>query len=54
MLYEGEVFRPFDSQMYKGKFKHIDMLDELCKEMRGRIDMRNKLAGICMKNGCLC
>ena len=45
MLYEGEVFRPFGPQMYKGKFKHIDMLDELCKEMRGRIDMRNKLAG---------
>lgn len=45
MLYEGEVFRPFGPQMYKGKFEHIDMLDELCKEMRGRIDMRNKLAG---------
>ena len=30
MLYE-EVFRR--TQMYKGKFKHIDMLDELCKEM---------------------
>ena len=44
MLYEAK-YSDLGPQMYKGKFKHIDMLDELCKEMRGRIDMRNKLAG---------
>ena len=40
-----DIFRPFGPKLYKSTFEHIEMLEELCNEMRGKMDMRNKLAG---------
>ena len=40
-----EIFRPFGPRMYKSTFNHIEMLEELCNEMRGKTDMRTQLAG---------
>ena len=40
-----DIFNPFGPKLYKSTFQHIEMLEELCNEMRGKMDMRNKLAG---------